>query len=304
MCVCEGESERECEAPRVSQQRERAWYMRQVVRAWLVALVYVVVNVLDALATMRERARAAVAPANPQKAQQRGQGISEEELEDAHVKHVAIVLDPEVIRIWNRSTRDPAAQPQLKAPELRIDIEMLVDKLAQIGVWSSLRKLRFLTVYDSVGVVAALPHFRDRLQSSIEERLVPAHLQQENKFAVAPTCCVIGPQHARAPLVKYAHRLAGRGKSRRDEQERYAAVQDPVALVRLLDEDPEQWVLPCEPEVLVVFSNTQSVLGFPPWQIRLSHIFFRPARSFAAFERDDFDSILLAHRRSEQRYGT
>ncbi|GJQ14260.1 hypothetical protein GpartN1_g6051.t1 [Galdieria partita] len=56
-----------------------------------------------------------------------------------------------------------------------------------------------------------------------------------------------------------------------------------------------------EPEVVVIFGNVPSLVGFPSWEVRLSQIFFQP--SFPRFTFYDLREIIETHARTPKRFG-
>jgi len=69
-----------------------------------------------------------------------------------------------------------------------------------------------------------------------------------------------------------------------------------------LNSGAEGAMIGCEPQLVVIFGNIPSLVGFPAWEVRLSQIFFQP--SFSSFTFRDLKEIVHMTLQTPKRFGT
>lgn len=190
-------------------------------------------------------------------------------------------------------------------------VEGLINEVAEIGCWCASAGIPMLSVYEQTGVLKKYIATAHRLTATRlhsyfgrerpKLRIYAPHLLSSTATSSTGTeddeladleITFISEEDGRESLVdltKTLCEMTQRGKM---------AVED--VTIEVVDAEIETLTIP-EPDLLILFSPTVKLLGYPPWQIRLTEIFHVPDNDGVGYQ--VFLRALYKYAKVEMRFG-
>jgi len=192
---------------------------------------------------------------------------------------------------------------------VNVEDDLSMSDIARVVVWSAALGVAYVSVFDHKGRCSKLRQAFQRAldqqrflfeKSTSGEHQLLVTLTDRTSFVhsgdqsppVTTRVRLIGPDDGRKRVVDVARQL-------NTEVAKQRMSRDDVTVTRMdamMQEDGF-----CDPDLVIRFGKVNSLLGFLPWQIRLSEIMFVP--TLKNIDLHDFGEVLQAYCSTEQRCG-
>ncbi|KAF3919713.1 hypothetical protein ABW20_dc0106692 [Dactylellina cionopaga] len=190
-------------------------------------------------------------------------------------------------------------------------VEQLIDHVAEISCWCASAGIPTLSIYEQTGALKKYISTSHRIttqrlhsyfgQKRPTLRVLAPHLPSYTNGdaeglgdSEAPDLEVIfiseeDGRESMVDLTKTLCEMAIRGKMTKED-----------VTTELIDAELESLTIP-EPDLLILFSPSVKLLGYPPWQIRLTEIFHLPDNDAVGYQ--VFLRALYNYAKCEMRFG-
>jgi len=189
-----------------------------------------------------------------------------------------------------------------------VEEDMSMSDIARIVIWSAALGVTYVTVFDHKGRCSKL---RQAFQLALDEQrllfekssgpneqqlsvmLIDKLSAHSGDHQAGTKVRLVGPDDGRKRIIDVARQLS-------TEVARQRMSRDDVTVTKI-DAMMQEEDLFCDPDLVIKFGKVNSLLGFLPWQIRLSEIMFVPTHK--GIDLHEFSDVLKTYCNTEQRWG-